>query len=87
MVVTAAALVLSDIESAKVMFAIEKQLETMEYVHDDATAKMMILSEIDCAYKILATERRIEMAGHLGKQHINTISYAHPQGWLVPSRD
>lgn len=61
MAVTAATLVLSDIESAKVMFAVEKQLETMEYLHDDATAKTMILSEIDCAYNMLATERQLKV--------------------------
>lgn len=46
MVAMAATLVLSNIESVKITFTIERQLETIECLHDNATIIAMILSEM-----------------------------------------
>jgi len=55
-------LVLSGIESAKITFTVERQLETTEHLHDDAMSIVMILSKIDYAYNTLAIEKQLEVA-------------------------
>lgn len=53
MVATVATLMLSDIESTKILLAVERQLKTTVCLRDNAMANVMILSGIAYVYFIL----------------------------------